>query len=639
MPVTYVYTENTISEFRTLVNIIGANVGDLDRLDLPYPGNADLVSAINTLYDLYISTESNVGNIGHLLTNEKTNVVGAINELWSNIGPLPELYTNEKGNIVFSINELWSNIANLNTDLVPEGPSGANLYFTNARSRAAISLITSIEPYVTGNLSYNELAGIFTAQIQYLPNTDYLPETESNLYFSNDRAQAAIADFITTGPGLTFDEETGQIGIDLTSDDLAEGENEFYSDAKVRDAISVDSPFLEYDPETGVISTSGNLEAFGVASINGLDGVVEITTDNVPEGLVNLYFSDANWLARLATLYTSNVAEDPDPNVANTTVGNVYFTNTRAWGAFTANLGLGIDYTTGNIYIDPTLVLESVVTQINGANGNVTLYTTGIPEDPDSNLANTEVGNVYFTNARARQALTVTGAAVFDQANGIISVPGPYGISYRRYTFTLGSPTTTISGPDDNLHVLFIDQAAATDIFVNGVKAIEGVDYTVNNNFSSSNVIFTVTLPALTEITVQELTGNLAVSSGYITEQVLDYLEPFYDIEPESNLANLDLGYGQNTAFRVNVVSNIELVFQNPPIIANKLFVFTVFLDYDITNTGTYVLTYPANVRWDGGSAPVMSELPDVMEAITFMTMDGGGKYFGYKNLSNAPKD
>ena len=63
-----------------------------------------------------------------------------------------------------------------------------------------------------------------------------------------------------------------------------------------------------------------------------------------------------------------------------------------------------------------------------------------------------------------------------------------------------------------------------------------------------------------------------------------------------------------------------------------------MFFDYDVTNTGTYTITYPENVRWDGGSAPVMSELPDVMEAITFFTMDAGTKYFGYKNLSNAPK-
>lgn len=638
MPVTYVYTENSISEFRTLVNIIGANVGDLDRLDLPYPGNVDLVSAINALYELVVTTDSNVGDISLLLTNEKATTVGAINELWANAGPLPNLYTNEKGNLVFAINELWSNIGNLNTDLVPEGPSEANLYFTNARARSAITLITNIEPYVTGNLVYNQLAGVFTAQIQYLPNTDYLPETEGNLYFTNARAQAVISDFLTFGNGLTFDEETGHVELDLTSDDITEGNNEFFTDARARDAISVDGGFLEYDPETGVISTVGGLEAFGVSSVNGLDGAVELTSNEVPEGLVNLYFTDANWLARLSTLYTSNVAEDPDPNIANTTVGNVYFTNTRAWGAFTANLGLGIDYTTGNIYIDPTLVLESVVTKINGANGNVTLYTSGIPEDPDPLLANTEVGNVYFTNARARQALTVAGAATYDIEDGIITVPGPYGIHYRRYAFTLGAPTNTITGPDDNMHVLFIDQARATDIYVNGVKAIEGVDYTINNTISSSNVVFNVTLPTSTEVLVQELTGNLAVSSGYITEQKLEYLEPFFDITPASNYANIDLGFGQNTAFRVNVVTNINLVIKNPPVIANKIFVFTVFFDFDVTNTGTYTITYPENIRWDGGSAPVMSELPDVMEAITFFTMDAGTKYFGYKNLSNAPK-
>ena len=101
MPVTYVYTENTIAEWRTYFNIMGANVGDLERLDLPYPSNVDLVTAINALYS---GAMVPVG----LLTNNNISIVGAVNELWSNIGPLPNLITPNKANIVAAINDVWT---------------------------------------------------------------------------------------------------------------------------------------------------------------------------------------------------------------------------------------------------------------------------------------------------------------------------------------------------------------------------------------------------------------------------------------------------------------------------------------------------------------------------------------------------
>ena len=69
---------------------------------------------------------------------------------------------------------------NVNSDGISEGSS--NLYFTDARARAAISVDAA-------GLNYNSGTG----QITLTADTDQISEGSSNLYFTNARAQAAIS--------------------------------------------------------------------------------------------------------------------------------------------------------------------------------------------------------------------------------------------------------------------------------------------------------------------------------------------------------------------------------------------------------------------------------------------------------------
>ena len=87
---------------------------------------------------------------------------------------------------------------------------------------------------------------------------------------------------------------------------------------------------------------------------------------------------------------------------------NLYFTNLRARAALTVT-GTGT-YDRANGIID----IQGGVTSVNGANGAVVLTTTQIAEG----------ANLYFTNQRARSALTITGTGSYDQANGIIDIRG-----------------------------------------------------------------------------------------------------------------------------------------------------------------------------------------------------------------------
>ena len=72
---------------------------------------------------------------------------------------------------VYSLNASTSNVS-----------EGSNLYFTNARARAAISVDAA-------GLNYNSGTG----QITLTADTDQISEGSSNLYFTNARAQAAIS--------------------------------------------------------------------------------------------------------------------------------------------------------------------------------------------------------------------------------------------------------------------------------------------------------------------------------------------------------------------------------------------------------------------------------------------------------------
>lgn len=81
---------------------------------------------------------------------------------------------------------------------------GTNLYYTDARTRGAVS--------ATGSINYNSGTGVFSFT---QGNTDTITEGSSNLYFTNARAQSVIdsnsAGFITAGSSSALTNKTGNI--------------------------------------------------------------------------------------------------------------------------------------------------------------------------------------------------------------------------------------------------------------------------------------------------------------------------------------------------------------------------------------------------------------------------------------------
>ena len=176
----------------------------------------------------------------------------------------------------------------VDSDGISEG--SLNLYFTDARAQGAISVSGA-------GLSYN--AGV----IELTADSDDIAEGSLNLYFTDARARGALSVATLTGPdiqllskdtngvmsvplsgvfsqlsagqGLAWD-GGGQFSLDANTDDIAElagATNLFFTDARARAAISVDTAGLAYNSATGQIALSAD-------------------TDDVAEGS-NLYFTEA----------------------------------------------------------------------------------------------------------------------------------------------------------------------------------------------------------------------------------------------------------------------------------------------------------------------------------------------------------
>jgi hypothetical protein len=144
-----------------------------------------------------------------------------------------------------------------NTDEITEGST--NLYFTNARARAAVS--------ASGSLSYSSSTGVFSYST---PNSDGISEGSTNLYFTNARARAAVS----ASGSLSYNSSTGVFSYTTPSTSgISEGTNLYYTDARARAAVGVAGSFgapLSYISANGAfqhLNSGVSAGTFGTASV------------------------------------------------------------------------------------------------------------------------------------------------------------------------------------------------------------------------------------------------------------------------------------------------------------------------------------------------------------------------------------
>jgi hypothetical protein len=108
--------------------------------------------------------------------------------------------------------------------------------------------------------------------------------------------------------------------------------------------------------------------------------------------------------------------------------------------------------------------------------------------------------------------------------------------------------------------------------------------------------------------------------------EATSYREIYNDLGTGGS-ATIDMSTANN--FRRAFNANATITFSNAP--AGKAFGFTLIT----SNAQAYVITWPANVDWAGGSAPILTT--SGIDVLVFYTYDGGTTFYGFvvgKNMA-----
>jgi len=343
--------------------------------------------------------------------------------------------TDASGNVVFTANStnipiaspdgklsatLLSIVPNYSTSNVAEG---INLYYTNARV-------------------YANVIGLLNAKANVVDLTTANVAELNNLYYTNARVYANVIGLLNAKSNV----------VDLTTSNVAEGTNLYFTNARayanltaasinaLSDVDTVSYPpalnqalmwdGIQWSPNTITLSSAALVANIAIVAYNAnIANVVlsidNFTTSNLKEGS-NLYYTieranvaidsrvtkqfvdalginastldgiDSTEFALSTTLTTSNVAEGT----------NLYYTNARVYSNVIALL--------------PTLAGNNITIEANGRiSANISAASvTGL------NTANVaeSASNQYFTNARARAAISAGTGVVYDNSTGIISI-------------------------------------------------------------------------------------------------------------------------------------------------------------------------------------------------------------------------
>ena len=280
----------------------------------------------------------------------------------------------------------------------------------------------------------------------------------------------------------------------LHSNQVTEDGNLFYTDARARSAFSESVTGLDYNSTTGVLSTSTGYAIPTTASQTNWDAAYNdkinsaavtgtttktLTLTQQDGGTITASWTDINTDAVTSVFGRTGavVATSGDYNTDLVTEGtsSLYFTNARSRSSIslttTGTSGAATYNSTTGVLNIPSYI--GGVTSVNTLTGAVTLTTNEIAEG---------VNNLYFTNTRARAAISLTttgtsGAATY--SGGVLNIPN-YSTDLSGYVPT--SRTLTIQGT-----ALDLSANRSWDIYT--IYGISLGNTTMNQGYGSTHVL------------------------------------------------------------------------------------------------------------------------------------------------------
>jgi hypothetical protein len=341
-----------------------------------------------------------------------------------------------------------------NTSQVTEN---TNLYYTDARARSSISLTTT---GTTGVSTYNSSTGVINIP-NYTPDlSGFVPYTGATTNVNLGTHSLTAADLVinhASGSGVAASITKGGNGEALTVVKTSGSGNA----ASITGGVTLLSELhLTTDLADTYIASATNWNAAYNDKINSA-AVTGTTTKTLTltqqdGGTITASWTDINTDAVSSVFGRTGavVATSGDYNTDQVTEGlsSLYFTNARSRSSITLTTtgtsgAASYNSTTGVLNI-PSYI--GGVTSVNTLTGAVVLTTNEIAEG---------VNNLYFTNTRARAAITLTttgtsGAATY--SGGVLNIPNystdlsgyvPYtgassNLNLGIYSITTGSTAT-----------------------------------------------------------------------------------------------------------------------------------------------------------------------------------------------------
>lgn len=356
------------------------------------------------------------------------------------------------------------------------------------------TLVANIEGNVTGNV---------TGQVSDISNHLTSDLTEgSNLYFTDARADARVN--LQTGANLDLSSKS--------TSDLSEGTNEYFTTARARSSISA-SGDLSYNSSTGVISFTAS--AAPVTSVNTLTGAVVLDSDDISEGVTNLYYTDAR--ARAA------ISEGSTQLAYNSTTGVLTFTqgDTDTVSEGTTNLY----YTSARF--DSAFSGKSTSDLTEGTN----LYYTDSRFDTrlatkDTDDVSEGITNLYYTDTRANSAIDARVTKTFVDALNVVaaSATGNAGTATalatsRDFSIT-GDITASAVGFDGTGNVALSANINANTVGITEINVTDGTNGQALVTDGAGNLSFsTVAVDQTLTIIGRSVNIDIAITSGTLVVQ------------------------------------------------------------------------------------------------------------------------
>lgn len=287
----------------------------------------------------------------------------------------------------------------MSTDDLSEGST--NLYFTDERAQDAIGTAITGGTQTNITVTYDDANGVynFVAENGVADSdTDDLSEGATNLYYTDARARGAVSsgdDYIAYNSGTGVftldtanaatvayvDQEVSDVNNTingLSTNDISEGSNLYYTDARARLAVASGDDTLSYNSTTGVFTANTSTLALKSyvdsqvqASAQGLDvkqSVRAATTANIT--LSGTQTIDGVSLAAGDRVLVKNQTDGSENGLYVVVDGGAWTRTTDADSDSEVTAGLFTFVTEGTSYADTGWVIST--------NDDITVGTTAI---------------------------------------------------------------------------------------------------------------------------------------------------------------------------------------------------------------------------------------------------------------------